>query len=95
VDASVKAFRREIQRRLNVSYFAWVGLVVAVLAFIWPVLYGEYAKSREVEAQQSIEIRDLRERLQAQGKMIETIAARQQTLSPLPTPPTAARRARQ
>lgn len=86
VKAAVGALNLEVERRLehlrNLGFLAALGLVVTLLAVLLPILYAEYGKSREVEAQQGAEIKDLRERLQEQGKRLEAIPARQQALSP-------------
>lgn len=97
VKAAVGALNVEVAHQLehlrNLDFLAVLGLVVALLAVLLPILYAEYGKSREVEAQQGAEIRDLRELLQEQGKRLEAITARQQT-SAMPAASPGTRRAR-
>ena len=88
------AFERRLEHLRNLGFIAALGLVVALLGVLLPILYAEYGKSREVEAQQGAEIRNLRELLQEQGKRLEAITARQQTSAPPSTAVPATRQAR-
>jgi len=70
VERSFTSFRR-------IGFLAALGLIVGLLAIALPILYAEYGKSREVEAQHGADIKYLRERLQEQQKQLDAIVANQ------------------
>lgn len=90
VETTVKVFRDTVEQRLdalrNFSVIAVAGLIIGILGIILgialPILYGEYGKSREVQAQHSAEIKDLREQLQEQKNRLDAITASQPASSP-------------
>jgi deoxycytidine triphosphate deaminase len=71
----------EIEKRLrtfrNLGYLATIGLIIGLLAIVLPILYAEWGKSREVEAQHGAEIRDLRDRLQEQKGRLDALVGGQ------------------
>jgi len=77
----VSHLRADVERNLrffrNIGFFATVGLIIGLLAILLPILYGEYGKSREVEAQHGVEIKELREQLQEQKSRLDGIATDQ------------------
>jgi hypothetical protein len=80
--------KSDIEKRLrsfrNLGYFATIGLIIGLLAITLPILYAEWGKSREVEAQHGAEIKDLRDRLQEQKNSLEAIVAGQSAASLAP-----------
>jgi deoxycytidine triphosphate deaminase len=87
--AETKAgLQRELASFRNIGFFAALGIIVALLGItlgiLLPILYGEYGKSRDAEAQHTQEIKDLRERLQEQKNRLDAISLRQPTSSAAP-----------
>jgi deoxycytidine triphosphate deaminase len=85
VESTVNALRDQVGRRVdflrNFSILAIAGLVIGLLAILLPILYAEYGKSREVEAQHGADIKDLRERIQEQKNRLDAITPGQQVPS--------------
>lgn len=85
VESTVKTFRDQVDQRIdslrNFSVVAVAGLIIGILGIILgialPLLYGEYGKSREVEAQHGADIKDLRDGLLEQKKRLDTIVSNQ------------------
>ncbi len=87
-EASASKLRTDVEKSLgafrSLGLVAIIGLIIGLLAILLPILYAEYGKSREVEAQHGVEIKDLRDRLQEQKNRLDGIAAPQP--SPLDVP---------
>ena len=83
VKTTVQGFETKLERRLdslrNVGFVAVAAIIVGVLAILLPILYAEYGKTREVNAQHDAEIRDLRERIQEQKSRLDAVTVRQVT----------------
>jgi deoxycytidine triphosphate deaminase len=94
VEATVRSFEHKLERRLdtlrNVGFLAVAGVIVGILAILLPILYAEYGKSREVAAEHSAEIRELRERLVEQKNRLDAATPRQLTPNPAPPNPPSA-----
>lgn len=77
--------KSDIEKRLrtfrNLGYLATIGLIIGLLAIMLPILYAEWGKSREVEAQYGAEIKDLRDRLQEQKNRLDAIGGGQSAAS--------------
>jgi len=88
VEADAKKLRSHVEKTLGyfrrIGFFAAIGLIVGLLSILLPILYGEYGKSREIEAQHTVELRDLRERLQEQKSRLDSINLGQ--IGPNPAP---------
>lgn len=80
-DQRIDKLRDDVEQRVNrlrnVGWLSLVGLALAILAILLPILYAEYGKSREAAAQQGAEIRDLRELLKEQKDRIDALTANQ------------------
>ena len=80
-EKSASQLRTEVEKDLrlfrNVGFIATVGVIIGLLAILLPILYGEYGKSREVEAQHGVDIKELREQLQEQKRQLDGIATDQ------------------
>lgn len=74
---SITALRTSLDREISsfrrLGILAAFGLVVGLLAIALPILYAEYGKSREVEAQHGADIRELREQVQAHSKRLDAL----------------------
>jgi len=81
-----ETLERRIDSLRNYSLVAFLGLVVAMLAILLPILYGEYGKSREANAQQGADIAALKKRLDAITPVPPTLPSNQAV--PRPTPQT-------
>ena len=88
MEATAASFRGDVENSLrsfrNLGYFATIGLIIGLLAIILPILYAEWGKSREVEAQHGAEIRDLRDRLEEQKSRLDAVVAGQSVPSLAP-----------
>jgi deoxycytidine triphosphate deaminase len=81
IQATVGGFRDQVERSLasfrRIGVLAALGLIVGLLAILLPILYAEYGKSREVEAEHGANIKDLRDRLQEQKNRLDAIPSNQ------------------
>jgi len=80
MDKRLRSFR-------NVGFFATIGVILGLLTILLPILYAEYGKSREIEAQHGAEINDLRERLHEQKSRLDAILAAQSAPGPTTASP--------
>jgi deoxycytidine triphosphate deaminase len=88
VNATVGSFKNKVEGSLTsfrrIGFLAALALIVGLLAILLPILYAEYGKSREVEAQHGANIKDLSDRLQEQKSRLDAINPGQQVPSPTP-----------
>jgi deoxycytidine triphosphate deaminase len=84
VEGSVEEFKKTVDRKFTFGWIGALGLVVAVLGILLPILYAEYGKTRETDAQQNVELKDLHNKVLSQQAEIDSLRRSQQTSTPAP-----------
>jgi deoxycytidine triphosphate deaminase len=79
VEGTVENFKKTVDRRFNIGWLGAFGLIIAVLGILLPILYAEYGKTRETDAQQNIDIKELRDRVLIEQNDINSLRRNQQT----------------
>lgn len=95
VEAEVTKFRDETQRRLdslrNFGLVAFAGALIGILGIVLgitlPFMFNQFEKSRQMEAQHTSEINDLRERLREQRNRLDAVTPQSAPASGLAAPP--------